>query len=201
MKNRSSESRTMQEHSPQSRLAAYSSVFLLLCAGRLAASGPTPTQMRIEVHGQAPETPRRQLSGVIQAPLQRVILDPCLGKRWQLIADAQHPERPGRLVLAESGALRPFQSRSSESAPSPAISPPQLSVIHVGDRITVSQQTPVLRARFRAVALESAGSGETLRVRILGGGESFPGNRGAVVAARAIQAGEAEWLQDNRNPQ
>jgi hypothetical protein len=157
--------------------------------------------MRIEVRGQAAEAAHRQLPIGTQAPSQRDIVDPCLGIRWQRVADAQHPERPGRLVPVDSGVVRVSNPSSPGSALLPAPSTAALPVIHAGDRIAVSQQTPILRARFQAVALESGAAGQTLRVRLLGSAQTLTGNRGTVVDVRAVQAGEAVWLTVDRNPQ
>ena len=183
---------------------------LLLCPWSLAdlkptANPPATLQMRIEVRGQALEAAHPQTSGGAQAPSQRDIVDPCLGTRWQLVADARHPERPGQLIRADSGVIRasgPSPSGSTLSpAPLPPAPPAALPVIRAGDRITVSQQTPILRARFQAVALESGAAGQTFRVRLLGGAQALTGNQGAVVNVRAIQAGEAVWLAVDRRPQ
>lgn len=178
---------------------------LLLPAAKLAAFGPAASQMLIEVRGQAPEASHPQISSVTRGPLQREIVDPCLGTRWQLIADTQHPERPGRLVPVDFRLLRAASARPRES-PSAPISPPAATlaappIIRPGNRITVTQQTSILRARFQAVALESAAAGQTLRVRLLGGSDTLTGNQGTVVDVRAVQAGEAVWLAVDRNPQ
>jgi hypothetical protein len=184
--------------------------WLLLCPWPLAAlkpasSPPAAPQMRIEVRGQAPEAAHPHVPGGAQAPLQREIVDPCLGVRWQLVADAQHPERPGRLVRVDFGVFRAAGFSPSGAtlspAPLPAAPPAVLPVIRAGDRIAVTQQTPILRARFEGLALESGAAGQTLRVRLLGGAQTLTGNQGTVVDVRAIQAGEAVWLAVDRNSQ
>jgi hypothetical protein len=183
---------------------------LLLCSWPLAAlkpaaSQPAGPQMRIEVRGQALEASYPQTRNGTQAPSLREIVDPCLGTRWQLVADAQHPERPRRLVLVNSGVYRVSNPSPAGSVP-PSVSlreasPVALPVIRAGDRITVLQQTSILRARLQAVALESGAAGQTLRVRLLGGADTLTGNQGTVVDVRAMQAGEAVWLAVDRNSQ
>jgi hypothetical protein len=123
--------------------------------------------------------------------LQRQIVDPCLGTRWQLVPNALHPEQPGRLILADSTIIRPLKP---DSGATPASSP----VIRAGDRVTVFQSTSVLRARLAAVALESAAAGQTMRVRLLAGTETRNGSQGTVVDVRAIAVGEASWLGVHR---
>ena len=182
---------------------------LLLCSWPVAALKPATDpsaapQMRIEVRGQAVEASHPQIPGGnvgTQTQSQRQIVDPCLGTRWQLIADSQHPERPGRMVLLTSGVYRVSNPSHDGSTLPPAPVPTALPVIRAGDRITVLQQTSILRARLQAVALESAATGQTLRVRLLGGTDTLTGNRGTVVDVRAVQAGEAEWPAADRNPQ
>lgn len=179
---------------------------MLLCPWPLAALKPAPSppgapQMRLEVRGQAAEAIDPQLPTRTQAPSQRDIVDPCVGTRWQLVADSQHPERPGRLVPVYSGVLRASNPIPAGLVRLPTPSPPAMPAIHAGDRIAVSQQTPVLRARFQAVALESAAFGQTFRVRLLGGAQTLTGNQGTVVDVRAIRAGEAVWLSVEGQPQ
>jgi hypothetical protein len=106
------------------------------------------------------------------------------------------------MVLIDSGSFRVSDPSPAGSKLYPAQLPPApLPVIRAGDLITVSQQTPILRAHFQAVALESGAAGQTLRVRLLGGSETLTGNQGTVVDVRAIQAGEAVWLPVGRNSQ
>lgn len=162
------------------------------------ATGPSrdsspAARLRIEVRGQAPEAASTALRDVSRAPLQAEIVDPCLGTRWRLVPDTQHPERPGRLVLSESGLASPSKP-SSEAAP--ATSP----IIRAGERVAVFQTTPMLRARFEAVALESAAAGKPMRVRLLPAGDARSGNQGTVVDVRAIAAGEAIWLGVHPSP-
>ena len=165
-----------------------------LAALKPSGNPPDAPPMRIEVRGQAPEGEHPQPGSVTQAAFQREIVDPCLGTRWQLVADAQHPERPGHLVLVDSRALRSSGTTPAGSPPSTPASTTQLPVIRAGDRIAVLQQTPILRGRFQAVALESAATGQTLRVRLLGNSDTLTGNLGTIVDVRALRAGEAAWL-------
>ena len=172
-----------------------------LAALELAEELPAAPQVRIEVRKQAPEASHPRTPKGTQVPFPREIVDPCLGGRWQLVADAQHPERPGRLVQVNAGVFRARSPIPPGSAPAPATSSAALPVIRAGDRISVTQQTSILRSRLQAVALESSAAGQTLRVRLLGGGQTLAGNRGTVVDVRAIQAGEAVWLAVDNNPQ
>jgi len=157
-----------------------------------SASGPSPDRapsIRIEVRGPAQEAERSRPWGALSGALDREIVDPCLGTRWRLIANAEHPERPGRLVLVDRGLDRvapPGQNTPAARAPAWAI--------RSGDRLTVAQETAILRARFQAVALESAEAGQRLRVRLIGGADTRTGNFGTVVEVRAVAPGEAVWL-------
>jgi len=152
-------------------------------------SGDHLPVVRIEARGPLPDAAQGQSGVALSGALSREIVDPCLGTRWRLIADAEHPERPGRLVLADPGFVRGAVSAEKASA-----SRTPTWAIRSGDRLTVAQENTVLRARFQAVALESAEAGQTMRVRLIGGADTRTGNFGTVVEVRAIRPGEAEWL-------
>jgi hypothetical protein len=148
--------------------------------------------------------------------LLRETEDPCLGQHWRLLVDSIHPERPGHWYLMfteESKAMQPdltdpfIHSRPSSrlfpTAPSDALLRPQSAratrvaaqpiVIRVGDPVTVDQSSPVLQARFLAVALERAVVGQRLRVRL-----RVPRAEGVgvVVSVIAVGTGRASWLSD-----
>jgi hypothetical protein len=72
-----------------------------------------------------------------------------------------------------------------------------LPVIRAGDQVVVDQRSTVIQARFQAVALESARMGEKLRVRLSTGGNAQNTSRSAVIAVRAIGAGQAQWQDPN----
>ncbi len=62
-------------------------------------------------------------------------------------------------------------------------------MIHAGDRIVIEERTAVADARFEAIALTSAPKGGRLRARISLGGR--------IILAQAIDAGEAEAINEN----
>ena len=154
--------------------------------------------------------------------VKRDWFDPCLGSHWELVTNPAHPEWPGRLFLVDANGrlLQPAESRVitgglpaldrlnrpssstqfSPSAPAnPASSPAQFSealpiAIRAGDRVTLEQDTPILRARFQAIALQSAAVGQRMRVRLGAGTHSGHGLDGGVVAALVTGPGEAKWL-------
>jgi hypothetical protein len=107
------------------------------------------------------------------------------------------------LKLASSGGLsnRP-SDRTSNRSPNrwsgeTQIDPPSPGlplVIRAGDTVTVDQQTPLLRAHFQAVALESAAAGHRMRVRLGDGTRSVRGLDGTVIAVIATAAGQTQWL-------
>jgi hypothetical protein len=165
--------------------------------------------VRIEVSGPAQEALEGHLYGQVPGSLPRDIVDPCLGIRWELMVDAQHPERPGRLVQVGRG-VQPRTSTNPSSSFEGAYAgsttgtaraaPATPPLIRAGDRVTVIQQTAILRARFQAVALEPAVGGQTMRVRLLGGQDIRTGNQGAVILVRALSSGEVGWIALDRNP-
>jgi len=171
-----------------------------------AASGQAPPT-RIEVQGQAAESSAGQPRRPLEGPPLREIVDPCLGTRWQFVADVQHPERPGRLILIDPRA-RPMRA-AAQPAPNELRNPDansyraaaQSRLIRAGDRVTVLQETAFLRARLQAVALESAVAGQTMRVRLLGGADIHTGNQGAVLVVRASSAQEVTWIAVEENRQ
>jgi hypothetical protein len=71
--------------------------------------------------------------------------------------------------------------------------------IRAGDRLTVDQDSQTLRARFGAVALESAGIGQQVRVRLIMGNGLRLGKNveltapGPVVPVTVTGPGSAQW--------
>ncbi len=183
-----------------------------IAAGPAGNREPEPQAsplVRIEVRGPAQEAFEGQPRGGVPGQLQREIVDPCLGTRWELIADALHPERPGRLIQVGAGVPPQGQTGSrlsidgvhgvSQTDAAQALST-TTPLIRAGDRVTVIQETAMLRARLQAVALEPAVKGHTMRVRLIGGQDTRTGNQGAVILVRALSPGEVGWLAVDRNP-
>jgi hypothetical protein len=106
----------------------------------------------------------------------RQIDDPHTGRRWLLLRDEQHPEGPGRLVLAAGPAA---------SGPRPAVATP---AIRGGDRLVVEEHTARAEAWLEAEALAPAQAGSVLFVRLRIGGK--------VLRARAMGPGRAEFLAE-----
>jgi len=90
----------------------------------------------------------------------REIDDPEGGARWLLYDDGLHPGGPGRLVAI------PKADAVKIGAKERTIEPPLRVIVRGGERVTVEQQTKELQARFEAVALGPARSGEELDVRL-----------------------------------
>jgi hypothetical protein len=114
----------------------------------------------------------------------REILDPHTGARWLLERDASHPGGPGRLVLGAAGSA---SSPRSVAGPKPAGLPPS---IHLGDRLIVEEDTPVVSAWLEAVALGPALAGEGFMVRLRIGGKVM--RAVALGPGRAVFALESE---------
>lgn len=94
-----------------------------------------------------------------QARATRVLVDPWTGTRWLLAANPAHPGGPGVLV-AEGSPV------AAAPVAQPAIVAPLPAVIRAGDRLTVEESTPVLTARYSAVALVPAAPGDTFLARL-----------------------------------
>lgn len=113
------------------------------------------------------------------AALPREIRDPQTGQRWILVRDAEHPRWPARLQLVDgSGA-------AGGAGLPPALPQP---VIRGGDAIVVVESTPVLEARYDAVALGSAEKGKAMNARLKVNGK--------VVHAVALGPGRAALVAD-----
>ena len=138
------------------------------------------------------------------------LIDPCLGSHWQMVLNPAHPGWPGRLVLLDPKDRNSIRhndhtgERASEEMEAAVQSPGLLEenqsvsklaspvTIRIGDHVTVDQQSEVMQARFQAVALESAGVGQRLLVRLNAGANSQ--RSGPVIPVLATGAGRAKWL-------
>lgn len=101
----------------------------------------------------------------------REITDPHSGQQWLLVANAENPAGPARLVIASGFAVSPDRRQ-------PALA------IHVGDRIVVEEHGAAMDAYFDAAALEAAAIGLRFNARLKIGGR--------VVKAVALGPGRAE---------
>lgn len=119
--------------------------------------------------------------GLADGQLLRVIDDPSLGTRWLLMRDPTGRGGPGRLVLAA-------MMRTAERREEPAFASHR-PMIHAGDWLIVSESTPVIEARFEAIALSPAMIGSSLNVRLKIGG--------VVLRAVAMAPGQAAIQQGN----
>jgi len=143
----------------------------------------------------------QEAAPALRGHLLHEAIDPCLGKRWQWIADPLHPEWPSRLVLADSDRESQKAAPASESvAPSQRTQPTSFApVIRAGEIVTVRQETGAVRAQLQALALEAARTGQPLRVRLLVTSDRSAGmnfvltSAGPVVTVVATARGEAQW--------
>jgi hypothetical protein len=135
----------------------------------------------------------------------REMIDPCLGTRWRLEADAAHPGWPARLVLVERS-----DGRNAIADGQLAIGVEQVAIvgrrsaipvrqiaIHAGDRIELEQENGPVHARLQALALGSAAAGQALKVRLMQAtsGSNF---NGPTVAAVALGPGHGRWTASER---
>ena len=141
------------------------------------------------------------LRDTARGEIRREIADPCLGFHWRLIADPAGQGRPGRLVLlGQNGTTAGGSVSEAHTVLAPVASAPDSAsvIIRAGEHVVVDQDTGVVRARLNAIALESAASGQRLRVRlIVGPGLSRNAELtapGPVVSALALGAGEVRWV-------
>ena len=142
-------------------------------SGRAQQGTDRPTMERIVASSElGPSAVPIRLETVI-----REIEDPYLGDRWLLVRDREHPEGPGRLVLAQE---RVPAKRPGAHAPDHLLASP---IIHAGDRITLEEHTAHVDAVLEAVSLGPAIPGGIFRARLQVGGR--------VVRAIASRAGHA----------
>jgi hypothetical protein len=102
----------------------------------------------------------------------RIIDDPGTGHRWLLVQQVAHPEAPALLPQMpdnHSCSELPLEDFERQS---PATANRKLArrVIHPGDFVILSEDTPVSDARLEATALQPAATGEALTVRLKLGG-------------------------------
>ena len=113
----------------------------------------------------------------------RTLIDPSTHARWVLRADPVHPGGPGTLV--------PLASAQPLAVSAPRQSDPPRIVIRAGDRLIVDESTPLLVARYAAVALAPAAAGERFLARFAAGAKPVqvvalgPGR--AALAAAVVQ--------------
>ncbi|MDR3723813.1 MAG: hypothetical protein P4K83_04915 [Terracidiphilus sp.] len=154
---------------------------ILACAWITLTHGPVATV--------AGATDRASSPAVVHEETVREIVDPFNGDRWLLLRDSATSGRPGRLVRVPRGSgmdsvLNVRHPDRGGSGTVPAYRP----VIHSGDALIVEQSSPVLEARFAAVALETALAGARFRARLQA--------TGAVVRAIAIASGRAALAEE-----
>jgi hypothetical protein len=142
-------------------------------SAQTSGSGPGSTILSAgRVSFPALETPR----------IVREIDDPHLGTRWLLLRNPDHPGGPGRLVMVSVTRTINQQRQLGASDSIPGAEPLQ-PVICAGERVVVEANSPVVVARFEAVALGPAAIGSPLDVRLRIGGK--------VLRAVALGAGRA----------
>jgi hypothetical protein len=167
-----------------------------LCAQAAAAAGmPAASSPLAAAPIATKSTAFEPLVTPPAADLVREIDDPASGTRWLLFRDPIHPGGPGRLVPVASSSPAPASTAAS-LGPSPlALGPSPLalgSVIHLGDRIVIEQDTPVIEARFEAVALGPAAAGSTFQARLRIGGRvvraiALAPHRAALIAETGLR--------------
>jgi len=159
---------------------------VLLCAAGIAvwvSLAPVAVSAAPEAAGAVPSPSGQVLLGP-------VIMDPCLGTRWQRIANSQHPGGPARMVIVSMSEVLASGHPGAAESRTPAAPP---MVIHAGDRLLVEQKSPVLEAHLAAVALEPAALGQLLRVRLRAGANAEAGTNGPVIQVEAAGPGLARW--------
>ena len=132
------------------------------------------------------------------------VLDPCLKSVWIFEVNPSHPERPPSMRRMDSEAWHENKTEplgflrtkfGTSNTPQESIKygdqAPRVLAIHAHDRIVVRQVQGPVRAELEAIAIDSAASGESLRVQFKLGPGFTSASR--VVAVTAIAAGEASW--------
>jgi len=160
--------------------------FVVACAGMLLAPSPVPAATGAATNGASPLVVRefRDIPAAV-----REIVDPANGDRWLLVRNSASPGGPGRLVRVPkaTGTGSVTDARQPDSGAFRAVSTYR-PVIHSGDSLVIEQSSPVLEARFRAVALETAPAGARFRARLQA--------TGAVVHAIAVASGRAALAEE-----
>jgi len=132
----------------------------------------------------------------------REIVDPCLGIRWHLRQDPEHPGGPARLVSVQVDSPKEAKQQGNVSASMAKSASTDLPVrpvivsqpiIRVGQMIQVEQRSATLHTTLQAKALESAVLGQKLRVQMTGIRGFSGSTAGAILSVVATGAGIAEW--------
>ena len=92
--------------------------------------------------------------------------DPVLGQRWAMVGSCSHPEWPAVALQATGTALVPVPLEGKRSLIEGVRPTP---VLHAGDIVRLWRQEDLLRIEVAGVSEESAGMGQTVRVRLLRG--------------------------------
>jgi hypothetical protein len=116
--------------------------------------------------------------------VMREINDPASRKRWLLVRDEKHPDRPGRLIQAD-GEIRSQCNGVGFASFVP--------VIRRGDPLVVEQHSATVDARLEAVATQPAALHGEFKVRLKFGG--------AVLRAVAVAQGKAILLPEREKRQ
>ena len=92
--------------------------------------------------------------------------DPVLGQRWVMISNCSHPEWPA-IALQATGTVLGTTPLEGKRSLIEGVRP--IPVIHAGDIVRLWRQEDLLRIEVAGVSEESAGLGQTVRVRLLRG--------------------------------
>lgn len=93
----------------------------------------------------------------------RVQSDPVLGKRWAMMVDRDHPERPAFALPLEGCEPVTAPQRPQRISSSKIQAPP---MVHAGDIVRVWRQERSLRLEVAAVSEENGRLGQRIRVRL-----------------------------------
>ena len=118
----------------------------------------------------------------------REIDDPHSGARWLVVRDPANPGGPGRIELAQPGRGSGAEEKRTGAQSSGQAKP--VPMIRPGERLVVEEHSATTEAYLEGVALETAVSGATLKVRLMIGGKVV--NAVAVAPGRAALAAVAE---------
>jgi hypothetical protein len=123
------------------------------------------TVLALRAQAQKGSAPELQLScGLVSAsgwdrdPVGRMKLieDTATGKSWRVETNAGAPGSPARLIELPTGNQRVGAAGESREP----------LMVHEGDVLKVSQETPALHADFAAVAMRGGRNREWIRVRL-----------------------------------
>jgi hypothetical protein len=129
----------------------------------------------LRAHAESHEIPARDVrvdvsfGGTADSrQLLREIDDPNTGTRWLLVRDKTNPGGPGRLEPA-TARRDPDTVERQVQGPSAARTRP-VSIIRAGDKLVVEEHSATSDGYLEGVALQPAGSGSVLTVRLSIGG-------------------------------